>query len=158
MAPESAHSAGMARLADAIRRAIDAPKPTLAFGCLPFTPDRDKERHVPGGPLHDAGGPVAKGRCKICRRLLNQAEPGAEDGGVDFLTCAGCHRGSPRAERICRAMLRADRQRRHLINHNRELTASTPVPAILLEPPAPEPEAPTSPPAARGKKRSPVPC
>ena len=141
------HPEGFASLSAAVARSLSLPRPVPAFGCVPFTPDRDFVRTEVGGSLRRSRGlAVAKGPCPICGRPLNQAGPLVPDDGPDFLHCGGCERASYRLESVVAHQLQDDRQRKHRINHNRQLTAGTPTPAILLEA-----DAGTAP--AEGKKR-----
>ena len=145
--------APFASLRAALEEAIAGSRPVAAFGCLPFTPDRDFTRTVPAGPLtRTSDDKPARGNCPICGRPLHLAAPAPAPGGPAYLDCAGCNRASVRVEAGLVEQLRRDQQRRHLVAHNRQLTADTPVPAILVEP-DPEPEPSPAPKSSRKGKR-----
>ena len=139
---------GFDSLYEALVKAIETPQPQAAFGCKPFTPDRDFTRSTPTAPLVRTSDtwsdpkypisptgqrPPARGLCPICRRPLHLPGPTPDADGPDYLDCAGCNRASRRVDADLADQLRRDRQRQHRINHNRELTAGTPTPAVLIE-------------------------
>ena len=127
----------LAGLRAALRRDQGDFQPIVTFGCLPFTPERDFTRTALESPLRrTSDGAPAKGPCPIC---LRATEPPAASTEPDYLVCGACVRGSPRFERMVRAQAHRDQQRQHLIQHNRQLTAGTPVPPVLLDAEPPEP-------------------
>ena len=106
----------------------------ISFGCQPFIPARDHHRRKPDGPwFRTSDGTPAKGSCPICRRSVRATGPPVSSAEPDYLVCGGCDRGSARFERRVCEQAHRERQRQHLIQHNRELTAETPTPAILLD-------------------------
>ena len=122
-------------LAAAIKRdQSERLEPIPSFGCQPFTPARDHHRKKPDGPwFRTSDGTPAKGSCPVCRRSVKVVDPPASSSEPDYLVCGGCDRGSAQFERRIREQAHRDRQRQHLIQHNRALTAGTPTPVILLE-------------------------